>query len=391
MKITFLGDMMLDADQREKYRTSDGFCFDGAFSPLRDELSEADFIVANLETPVAGEELLFTHERYSFNAPIEFAEALKKAGVGLVTTANNHSLDRGMDGLERTIENLDAAGLPHTGTQKENETRYFTKEICGHKIGFIACTYGTNAFANGCYLPKDRKYCINLFQEQELHGKAIRWLYQNKSFPVRAVRKVLGKLHLFQFNRPVYERREFSPRRMRAYRNAMRRLRQDGAEFIFALLHTGGQYNERPTPLTKWICRKSLAFGADCVIANHEHVVHGFDRRGMRRGRLCFYSLGNCFSSSGITEEPFGKRSNCSAAVSVEFERGGGRRYSITILSSVASPDGKITVMPMHRLISACGDETEKRRLLDDYSAVMNAVFGTRGKAYPPKKEHVLR
>lgn len=51
----------------------------------------ADYVLANLETPLAGEALgLARGAEPVFNAPTAFAEALKTLGVGFLSTANNH-------------------------------------------------------------------------------------------------------------------------------------------------------------------------------------------------------------------------------------------------------------------------------------------------------------
>ena len=52
----------------------------------------------------------------SFNAPDTYADAMKKAGFKLLSTANNHTFDRGYAGLVSTIRYLDEKGIPHTGT-----------------------------------------------------------------------------------------------------------------------------------------------------------------------------------------------------------------------------------------------------------------------------------
>lgn len=76
--------------------------------------------MANQETIVAGESIGLSGYP-TFNGPHEIAVSLKKAGVDIVTTANNHALDRGVDAQKLSIEYLNKIGLPHVGT-------YLTKE-----------------------------------------------------------------------------------------------------------------------------------------------------------------------------------------------------------------------------------------------------------------------
>lgn len=48
--------------------------------------------------------------------PRSVAVDLKKLGVNMVSTANNHSLDWGVEGLVTTLRNLDEAGIAHAGS-----------------------------------------------------------------------------------------------------------------------------------------------------------------------------------------------------------------------------------------------------------------------------------
>ena len=119
------------------------FDFFECFSGLKPLLEESDLVVGNLETPVAGEEQGYSNARemYSFNTPGEFADAAAQAGISLFLTANNHCLDRGKEGLIRTIQALDEKGLPHTGTfRSADETRVFYQKIGDVTIAVISCT-----------------------------------------------------------------------------------------------------------------------------------------------------------------------------------------------------------------------------------------------------------
>lgn len=115
IKLTFTGDIMCDMLEISAYKNSLGhYSFLEKFSSCEKYFQESDFIVGNLETPIGDTD--FCSEQYTFNSPIELALAIKKCGISLVTTANNHCLDRGVEGLNRTIELLDKINLKHTGT-----------------------------------------------------------------------------------------------------------------------------------------------------------------------------------------------------------------------------------------------------------------------------------
>ena len=73
--------------------------------PVRPYLQNADITTANMEVPVAGEELLLSGYP-AFNSPPEVVDALSGAGVDIVNNASNHSLDRGLEGLQTSTSNL---------------------------------------------------------------------------------------------------------------------------------------------------------------------------------------------------------------------------------------------------------------------------------------------
>lgn len=93
----------------ETARRADGsYNFDGVFQKVRPMLGEADYVVSNLEAPMAGEEAKYTDCFYVFNTPDAYAEAIKNAGIDLISTVNNHTLDRGADGgaVQRACESI---------------------------------------------------------------------------------------------------------------------------------------------------------------------------------------------------------------------------------------------------------------------------------------------
>jgi poly-gamma-glutamate synthesis protein (capsule biosynthesis protein) len=130
-KILFTGDILCQPKQLEACKTAEGFEFGGIFEKERRYLRGCDYLVGNLETPLGGEELGYTNERYRFNTPSSFAKALREAGFNLVSTANNHCMDRNIEGLFKTLDAMDDAGIEHIGTYKNAASRdeSFIKEI----------------------------------------------------------------------------------------------------------------------------------------------------------------------------------------------------------------------------------------------------------------------
>lgn len=393
MRVTVLGDVMLDLDQLQHHRTDNGYEFEDTFDGLSKVIISSDLVVANLETPIAGEEMEFTNKGFSFNSPKEFAVALREAGVHLVTTANNHCLDRGIKGLENTLDALDLCGLLHVGTHREKEKSYLIVEQEEIKIGLIAFTYGTNAFSNNQYLSKTQKYMVDMLQEQELANPLIRKLYLGKQIPFKVIRKLSRYMGLGQFNIPIYERREKSKPYLDNLKKAIHDCRNNGADFIIACLHIGGQYNAEPLAYTKEICKLCLDAGADAVVANHEHVIHGIDTL-LSDKKFCIYSLGNLVSSKGVTMQPFDKLAEYSVGVNMDIEKNADDRievkYSFRLFNSVESVRGRITCEPLFFTIQNCLDIEKKERLKIINNELVNRILGTKEISYPLQEEYKI-
>ena len=107
MKLTVLGDIMCELSVLKAAKKGKTYDFNWCFDGVRDLLKKSDYRICNLETPMAGEEAGYSKNFICFNAPDTYADAIKNAGFDLVATANNHTFDRGYDGLVRTIQVLD--------------------------------------------------------------------------------------------------------------------------------------------------------------------------------------------------------------------------------------------------------------------------------------------
>ena len=307
-RITFLGDALCNQPLLEAHGTSGGHDFRPVFAPLRDYLSQSDFVVANLETPISRDGSDLTHERWRFNSPRAFAEALQWAGVDFVTTANNHCLDRGTAGIAATVETLDAMGLPHTGTfsTREAASAPAIADATGFRIGLLSYTYGTNAFSNHEYLPPDEEFMVNLFQEQELSDPLARAWFADRTSPEGLAYEAMERNRWPEnLTLPVYERVEPFEARRERFAADVARLRAAAPDFVVLGMHTGGQYNPQATARTRELAAFAQSCGVDFVIGNHEHVIHGGDFARLREGRLAVYCLGDLSSCMGLwTEAP---------------------------------------------------------------------------------------
>ena len=299
MRISFLGDILVYEQQNKWSRIGPNkYDYTDYLELVKPLLKDSDYVVGSLETPLAGKRAKYTYEDVSFNTPDDILSTLKDIGVNMLTTGNNHALDRGIDGLLRTIRVLKRYGFDYTGTNESpSDKRYVIKEIEGVKIAFLSYTYGTNSAYNEHILAKDEEYLVNLTKRQELPP--------NRSFVKRLALKVFPLLpkKLRNIIRPVSVTRviedcvedfEIANVANQKYiddlKNTIKEARRESDIVIFCL-HSGGQFNNKVSGYTKWLIDLIVSFGVNAVICNHTHTVLPIE--WARNGCLVAYSLGN--------------------------------------------------------------------------------------------------
>ena len=87
--------------------------FDEVFARAQGLFDEADILVGNLETPLAGEAALYTQHYYAFNAPDAYADAVKKAGLASVGVGKIHDIFAGRGLTEHVYNQSNAHGMEH--------------------------------------------------------------------------------------------------------------------------------------------------------------------------------------------------------------------------------------------------------------------------------------
>ena len=154
VSVAFAGDFLFHPGLWRPFEvplTEAGERFDFAplFAGARAYLDRADLAIYQQETPLAEAD-----GKYSgyplFNTPREVAGAAKGVGFDVATTASNHSVDMGSEGVVRTLDALDAAGLAHTGTYRAEGERDapLIVDANGAKVAIITSTYGLNGNFN---------------------------------------------------------------------------------------------------------------------------------------------------------------------------------------------------------------------------------------------------
>jgi poly-gamma-glutamate synthesis protein (capsule biosynthesis protein) len=243
--LLFAGDFMQHQRQIDAAATDNGYDYQDCFSLVKEEVSKADVAIGNLEVTLGGE----PYGGYpGFSAPDEYMYAIRDAGFDVMTLANNHCLDKGRNGLERTIHKLDSLNIPHLGTYlniEEREKKYpLIIEKKGFRIALLNYTYATNG------LRVKKPNVVN---------------YIGKNIILRDVKKARDK----------------------------------NADVIIACMHWGTEYQSVPdsaqTDLANWL----FAHGVNHIIGSHPHVVQPMEMRYDHindQQHVLVYSLGNYLS-----------------------------------------------------------------------------------------------
>jgi poly-gamma-glutamate synthesis protein (capsule biosynthesis protein) len=230
-----------------------GYDFSGVFAAVANLIKGADLAICHLETPVAKVEGPFSGYP-SFNVQPQIIHALADAGYDTCSTASNHSLDAGFDGLGRTLDTLDANGIGHTGTFRTIEESRTPRiiDVHGVRVGHLSWTYGLN----GIPLPAGRPWSVNVFDAE---GPAVTGLLADAA-----------------------------------------RARQAGADVVVASVHCCEEYDHDPTPAQVRLVTALLASpDIDLVLGHHAHVVQPIERIN-GNGRLTAWATMSPSSMPGI-------------------------------------------------------------------------------------------
>lgn len=250
ISMAVIGDIMCHNSQYDDAFRNGVYDFSYVFEDVKPYIESADIAIGNLETTFAGKEKGYSSYP-TFNTPEELAKDLKELGIDVLSTANNHSLDKGYSGIESTIDYLDIEEISHMGTyksiEKQNEILY--KQVNGLKIAFLAFTYGTNGIA----IPKEKEYCINLIDKDLI-------------------------------------------------KNQLELAKEGNPDIICVNMHWGIEYqeifNEEQLDLENFLFEN----GVDIILGSHPHVLQPMEVKdftmpdGTHKNVFVIYSLGNFIS-----------------------------------------------------------------------------------------------
>lgn len=238
------------ADIDAARRGDQGFDFAPLLAGVRRHVTRADLAVCHLETPLAPPGGPFSSYPI-FAVPPRIVPALVRTGYDACTTASNHVFDAGADGIARTLNALDAAGIAHAGSaRRPSEARRTTLlRVNGARVALLSYTYGFN----GLPYPDGRTWTANLIDERRILADAAR-------------------------------------------------ARSTGADVVVVSLHWGDEYEATPNAQQLDLGPRLIASpDIDLLLGHHAHVVQPLERIG---GEWVVYGLGNLVADHGEPDTP---------------------------------------------------------------------------------------
>jgi len=261
-------------------RTGQGraFDFDPMFAALRPLIEAADLAVCHEEVPLAAPGA--PYQNYPvFAAPPEIAGWIGSMGWDLCTTASNHAVDQGYDGLARTASLLERAGVGHVGTFRtaaERREPVIRTTDDGVRIAVVGGTYSLNGYP----APAGREWSVSTWDARNLVAQA------------RAARRA-------------------------------------GADIVIVKYHGGSEYVATPNAEQVALVRALTASPyVDLVVGEHAHVVQPITQVN---GTWVVYGMGNAIAQN----ESSRPRAYEGIAVSFTFRetgragRGGSRPFVV--------------------------------------------------------------
>ena len=272
LRLVFAGDIMTHGPQIKAADRGHGtYDFTPSFQLVRPMIERADLALANLETTFGGT----PYRGYPmFSSPSSLGSALKEAGFDVLTTANNHSCDRGRYGVVNTIDVLDSLGMRTTGSYRTKAERSqrtpLIIDVRGVKIAILAYTYGTNG------LPIPQPALVDTINLEQISDD-------------------------------------------------LRRADSLGADYKIVQIHWGNEYEKHPNKRQRELAIALARHGVGAVIGSHPHVVQDsewIEEEGAKMKTFVIYSLGNFISNQ---TSPAATRGGMLLSLELIRERGTGR------------------------------------------------------------------
>lgn len=245
VKILAMGDMIFHQPIVKNYRSNDSYDFTPIFNNISSDINEADLAIANFEGSVNSNRKLSGFPLFNF--PKETIYSLKNVGFDLLSTANNHALDTGLDGIAETISHINESGMKNFGTLAEDGDKGIIVEKNGIKIGLISFTDTLNGMDS---LMRGKEYSVNTFAQD--------------------VKSDIQNL-------------------------------KDNTDIVIVYPHWGNEYQLVPNERQIFLKEMLQESGADIILGSHPHVLQRYEVEDKNNKKyFTIFSMGNALSNQRV-------------------------------------------------------------------------------------------
>ncbi len=245
VKILAMGDMIFHQPIVKNYRSNDSYDFTPIFNNISSDINEADLAIANFEGSVNSNRKLSGFPLFNF--PKETIYSLKNVGFDLLSTANNHALDTGLDGIAETISHINESGMKNFGTLAEDGDKGIIVEKNGIKIGLISFTDTLNGMDS---LMRGKEYSVNTFAQD--------------------VKSDIQNL-------------------------------KDNSDIVIVYPHWGNEYQLVPNERQIFLKEMLQEAGADIILGSHPHVLQKYEVEDKNNKKyFTIFSMGNALSNQRV-------------------------------------------------------------------------------------------
>ncbi|MDD6323761.1 MAG: CapA family protein [Bacilli bacterium] len=248
LSLVMVGDALLHSSVYNDAYTGSGYDFSKQLDYIRPIVKKYDLAFYNQESILGGTDIGLS-DYPCFNSPQEFGDEMLSMGFNLISLANNHTLDKGVNGVSHACDywskHKDVLWAGSYCSQNDAD-EIKIKEKNGIKYTMLAYTYGTN----GIKIPDGKDYLVNLYSDEKAKQDILK---------VR-----------------------------------------DKTDLLIVSMHWGTEYRSVPTEEQKRQALYLSNLGVDIIIGTHPHVVEPID---YVNNTLVIYSLGNFISAQSTNSD----------------------------------------------------------------------------------------
>ncbi|WOO86917.1 CapA family protein [Mollicutes bacterium LVI A0039] len=239
IKFGAIGDVILYDPQYYPLDSNGMYDFDLMFEPVRERIKQYDVAMFVQESIAAG-----CIETYpTFCSPFEVSDYMQdEMGMDIVSVANNHILDQGMDGVFNALNYYEEIDFDYIGAKLEAEQKPLIVDYDGIKIGYLS--YATTY--NGFSPPEEYAFMFKEYSEELL----------------------LSEIEY---------------------------LKTSDVDAIISYIHWGDEYTYSSNETQKLIAKQMASGGVNVIVGSHPHVLQEVSEITNDDGSttLVAYSLGN--------------------------------------------------------------------------------------------------